>query len=397
MPGDHVSALLSNKQESETISAFGAVTLRPIDDLRINLGGRWSQIKKYATRLSERGTTDDLAEGTFVPYNADTQLLLNTLLLGDSQNFGGGNAPGRRTDRDFMPSASIQYDVTPDIMLYGSYAEGFKAGGFSTANDSSSFDPEYVQAFEIGAKGITLDGDLSFGFSVFRNNFDDLQETVVQNLLIDIGGGNTVSTINSVVRNVASSRSQGVELDLTLEVNEFLSFSTSVAYLDVKYLSYENAPCSQFQQASQAQDAQGNLVFDGSGAPVSLCAQMGGTQDLSGKRRAYAPEWSGNVAANLTYPVNDSLTVKFSPVLYFKSEHFLSAEADPLLSQDGFAKLDARLALSSEAGWDLAVIGRNLTDKLTGSFASAVTGANGSTRYLVERPRSFAVQLSFEY
>lgn len=397
MPGDHVSAVLTNRQESDTYSAFGAVTFRPIEDMRINLGARWSRIDKFATRANARGTTDDLAEGTFVPYNEDTQLLLNSLLLGDTEDFGGPNMPGRRTDEDFMPSASIQYDVTPDIMVYASYAEGFKAGGYSTSNFANTFEPEFVQAYEAGAKISLFDPDVDLNVAIFRNDFDNLQETVVQNLTVDIGGGNTVSTINSIVQNVASSRSQGVEVDLVWEASEWLSVSAALAYLDAKYLEYENAPCNQVQLSTQARNAAGDPLFNPTGAPVTVCDQLGGSQDLSGAPRAYAPDWSGNIAVHAEFPLGEQLMLTFDPVLYFKSDTYLSAGFDPLLFQESFAKVDLRVALASEQGWEVAAIGRNLTDEVTSSFASAVTGANGSTRYLVDRPRSFAVQLSYEF
>jgi len=397
LPGDNVSAVSTNRTDDEDLSVFGAVTFRPIDALRLNLGARWSRISKFATRSSARGTTDNLQEGTFVPYNEDTQLLLNSLLLGSTENFGGGNLPGRRVDKDFMPSASIQYDITPDIMAYVSYAEGFKAGGYSTANFPNIFEPEYVTAYETGVKASLLDRAVDVNIAVFRNDFDNLQENVVQSLLVDIGGGNTVSTITSIVQNVASSRSQGVDLDINWRVAPWLSLTASTSYLDAKYRDYAGAPCNQVQLSTQAVDAAGSLLFTPAGAPLTVCSQMGGSQDLSGARRAYAPKWSGNVGAHVGLPLTQDLELTVDPVLYFKSDHYLSSEQDPLLFQEGFAKVDLRVGIDSSEGWALAVIGRNLTDKLTGSYASAVSGANGSVRYLVDRPRSFAVQLSYEY
>ena len=288
-PGDHVSAELTNVQESETISAFGAVTFRPVEAMRINLGARWSRIEKFATRSSSRGISDNLQEGTYVPYNSDTQLLLNSLLLGDTLDFGGPNTPGRRTDEDFMPSASIQYDISPDLMVYASYAEGFKAGGYSTANFANTFEPEYVTAYEAGIKASLFDPDVDLNIAVFRNDFDNLQETVVQNLTVDIGGGNTVSTINSIVQNVASSRSEGVELDLTWRVQDWLSISAAVAYLDATYLEYDNAPCNQVQAVDAGAQFGGSAaVHAHRRARIGLHAdgRIAGPERRAAKRRA---------------------------------------------------------------------------------------------------------------
>ena len=102
---------------------------------------------------------------------------------------------------------------------------------------------------------------------------------------------------------------------------------------------------------------------------------MGGSQDLSGAPRNDAPDWSGNLAIHAEFPLDEYHKLTVDPVVYFKSDHYLSAEFDPILFQESFAKLDLRIALASEAGWQVALFGRNLTDEVTGSFASAVTGA----------------------
>ena len=151
------------------------------------------------------------------------------------------------------------------------------------------------------------------------------------------------------------------------------------------------------QLSTRARDAAGAPLFTPTGVPVSVCAQMSGSQDLSGAPRAYAPEWSGNLAVHAEFPLDEYHRLTIDPVVYFKSDHYLSAEFDPILFQESFAKVDLRVALASEEGWDIAVLGRNLTDEVTGSFASAVTGANGSARYLVDRPRSFALQFSYGF
>ena len=400
LPGDHVSAQLSNDAENETISAFGAVTIRPIDRVRINLGARWSRIEKFATRASTRGVSDNLRPGTYVEYNEDTQLLLNSLLLGSAEDFGGGSMPGRRTDKDFMPSASIQVDATDNVMVYASYAEGFKAGGYSTANFPVTFEPEYVDAYEAGIKASFFNGDLDANLAVFLNDYQNLQESVVQTLLVDIGGGNFVGTTNSIIDNVASSEAKGVEFDFGLRINDYITLNGAVAYLKSEYDEYVGAPCNEVQLATQAVDAMGTPLFTGGPmpSPVTVCDQMGGTQDLSGQQRAFAPEWSGNLSAHVEIPLDNGLNFTLDPVVYFKDDHFLSATADPTASQDAYAKVDLRVGIAAAEGrWSLALIGRNLTNEVTASYAAPVTGATGSQRYMVERPRSFAAQLSFNY
>lgn len=363
--GEYYAAKQSNRGENETYSAFAAFTLRPTEDLTINIGGRYTRFEKFASRNSVRGRVDS-SGNNFQQLNAADEFTLNLTLGGDFSDFN----PNTRTDEDFMPSLSVQYDLTDDVMGYFSYSEGFKAGGYSTANNPDIFEPEYVDAFEVGIKGSFLDGRLRMNVAAFLNEFEDFQETVV------ISEG---VTLVSVVKNAGKLKSQGIEFDGTYLLNDNLSVNMSLAYLDATYDEFENAPCNMQQ----------TLDAGGSSAPCS--------QDLSGKTRGYAPEWSGSLSANWMMPL-DAYTLTLSPVVYFSDDYFLDATADPWQSQDSFAKVDFRISLMPEnEKWSLSLVGKNLTDETTASFSSTVTNSDGSSRQIVDRPRSVALQFNLRH
>lgn len=367
LPTDHVTTQLTNRTQDDTYSAFAALTLRPLDRLTVNLGARYTKFKKFATRAISAGTSNNLARGSFVPYDAATQNAVQIVLGSDPSDFPNNN----RSDDDFMPSASIQYEITDDAMVYASYAKGFKAGGFSGASDPSTFEPEYVDAYEVGIKSRIADM-LTLNITAFLNKYDNLQETAI------LPAG---PSLISVVRNAAKSETKGIELTAQLDINEYFSLSSSVTYLDAKYQSFTNAACT-MGQIAQA------LIDTGS----DDC-----TQNLSGSRRSFAPKWSGNISAKASIPVSE-LLLTIQPSMYFTSSVFQTSAIDPLVSQSSYAKVDLRVGIGPEDGkWNFAVIGRNLTDKTTGSFGSPVTFSNGSTRFLTERPLSVAGQISFKF
>ena len=67
-----------------------------------------------------------------------------------------------RADSATTPSARLQYQVAPKSMVYVSYSEGFKAGGFNFVQNNANptqypFDPEHVKAYEIGTKNELFD------------------------------------------------------------------------------------------------------------------------------------------------------------------------------------------------------------------------------------------------
>ena len=63
-------------------------------------------------------------------------------------------------------------------MLYASYTEGYKAGGFNSAADdilAGPFDPEEVTNYELGMKSSWLDNTLRVNAAVFSYTYDNLQ------------------------------------------------------------------------------------------------------------------------------------------------------------------------------------------------------------------------------
>ncbi|WP_439472345.1 TonB-dependent receptor [Brevundimonas sp.] len=81
----------------------------------------------------------------------------------------------------------VDWRPTDDIMLYASYARGYKGGGANPPRAdinpfivqyqplAETFEPEYVNAFEIGAKTTSLDGRLTFNATAFYSDYKDYQ------------------------------------------------------------------------------------------------------------------------------------------------------------------------------------------------------------------------------
>jgi outer membrane receptor protein involved in Fe transport len=365
-PDDPLASALFLEQESNTRSAFSSLTFHLLDDLRFNLGLRYTSVRKQAERAAVRGlapgwaTPDTLIPGTPAQQQAVARAL----------GRGGPDLPfarPSRNDEDLMLSAAVQYDLSDNLMAYVSYTEGFKAGGYAQSSDPDMFGPEDVDAYEIGLKGSLFNRRLTFGLALYHNEYSGLQESVI----VYEPSGAVVSRI----RNVGEARSRGVDLNLQWAYNPYTVLLADIGYLDATYQDFPNGPCTV---------AQGQMS--------SSCVQ-----DLSGKPKAWAPRWSGNVGFRFTYPVRD-LEVSFAPTLSFTSSMFHEANADPLMKHHGYAKLDARLGVGAADGrWEVALVGRNLTDRAVASRITTAGTAPGTVTMLPERPRSVAVQLNMRY
>ncbi|MFA5631563.1 MAG: TonB-dependent receptor [Porticoccaceae bacterium] len=353
-------------QDTLTYSAFGSLSYDLSEKITLSGGLRYTRVEKEVERETLLGTSDPLypTEGNFVPAPEAVQTVL-------AQVSGMNRAPfenPKRNDGEWMPSVKIQYTFSFDAMMYASYTKGFKAGGFSYAGNDR-FEPEYVDAYEVGFKASWLDRRLITNLALFRSEYEDLQEA--QN--IQVGGGVAILQI----ANAAESRAQGVEFEATALLSDNWRLTTNVAWLESEYISYENATCNPLQQA---------------------VVPVGCVQDLSGEMRPYAADWSGSVGLDYSVPVGDTMQFSAQALLYFTSGFYMQASQGDHVWQPGYGKTDLRLALGSlDERWELALIGKNIFDKQTASYLNYTASSFGTASAIVDRPSSVAVQVNWNF
>lgn len=353
-------------ERSEVLSGFAATTIRMTERFRVNLGLRYSRVTKKDNRIAQIGAVaGSIPAPGFTPLSAAVQTLLFRPTSVDPGNF----ADPKRTDSKLLPTASIQYDMTDDVMVYGSYAKGFKAGGYSIGSANASFDPETVNAFEMGLKSSLFDRRLTFNIAAFYSRYSNLQEAST----ILVAGA---AAARQIVGNVASTITKGIEVSTRLKVTPELTLFSDLALLSSRYRDFPNGPCTSVQAVT-----------------IPLCQQ-----NLSGKLRPFAPKYSGNAGAAWVSPLTGSLDIKIDGTLFYTSTFRQQPTSDPRLAQPSHVKIDARIAVARNDGrWEAAVVGRNLTNKLTASYRQIFPSGVGSIANLADPPRSIGFQLNFRY
>tara|TARA_R110002049_G_scaffold118501_2_gene272497 strand:+ start:7339 stop:9714 length:2376 start_codon:yes stop_codon:yes gene_type:complete len=367
-PGTPISQRAFFNETSDNLSAFGAMTFNVSDKFRVNAGLRYSSVEKEAGRRMEIGETGPGIPGpeNFVDGSLAAQSSIAAILGTQMADF----TPDTRKDNELMPSISVEYDLSAEIMAYASYTGGFKAGGFAMFfTETSLFEPETVDAYEIGTKMSLLDDKLRLSLNAFYADYSELQETVT---LV-----NSTGVVVQFTDNVASSVSQGIELNAEWRATQSLRLSADIAYLSSEYDSYIGAPCT----------------------PLQLMQNPGNcAQDLSGSDRAFAPEWSGNIAFSYSRPLERQMALRIDGIAYFSSSFFMQPNGDPLLRQSGYGKADVRVAIGNmDESWELALVGSNLTDRTIASFRTFFPTSPGGTQVLASAPRSVGIQASFYF
>lgn len=328
-------------QRTRSISAFGQATANISTSFRVIGGVRYIDEDKSAT-LSQVG----LAALGFPTYSRNETF----------------------KDKKVLLNGSVEYDLADRVLLYGSYSQGYKAGGFNffdLRNNNPNFNPETSDGFEVGLKTQLFDNSVRFNIAAFSTKFDDLQVSFFN------------GTAN-IVGNAASSRSKGVEAELTWQATDKVQIMLSGAYLSARYLNFATAPCTIAQQLN---------------TPANQCVQ-----NLGGRPLERAPNFTALASANYDVPLGGGLAVSLNGDVSYSAKYYTAGDLDPASLQSGFALFNGRIALShADQGWSLAVIGKNLADKAY-AYVSANTFQFAGTRFNhVGQARQIDVQFRYKW
>jgi len=91
--------------------------------------------------------------------------------------------------------------------------------------------------------------------------------------------------------------------------------------------------------------------------------------------------------------------------LSYMDDYLYAANLDPRSKQDAYTMVNARIALSNSQGdWEVALIGRNLSDETVINFGGntplggTLTGGAGNSYYaFVNRPLNVALQAKYNF
>lgn len=339
--------------ESKALGAFANIEYKLTDDIELVLGGRYS----YDDKSMVRGLTRTY--GTFV--------LADTSGVTDLQ----------KNWSKFTYRAGLNYHLSDDVMLYGSYSEGYRAGGFnSAAFDELSYEPETIHAVEIGLKSRWFDNRVQLNLAVFNNDYEDKQETVSK-IILDVNG-DPVDFVTSI-QNSATATVRGVELEFSALVSEYLSVDASVGYLDARY---------------------GELTAVDGDRP-----QLG-EFDLAGNTLPFASDWKYNLGIQYRIPLREdlgSLWVRgdYSYVSEYFTSYFnrsLATTAPYADNVPGHDNINARLTWSSpDSTWKADFYVLNLADSADLVHQSPTYHNAGLNFVVYTKPRTFGVRLSRQF
>ncbi len=379
---------LSNwTQNTDAKAIFGQVSMDMGDDMELIMGVRYVRERKVVSSdvcvSQDTLGISNCAGTTTNPYPV-VQAILGSLYDTWAHDFNDIE----RESEHWLPSIQLEKRLNDDNMIYVSYNQGYKSGGFNAADDQNpefalvngvktplrttpgigfEYDDETADSFEIGGKH-NLASNVRLNWAAAHATYDDQQVSTFQ------GTG-------FVVGNAATSTVTTLEMDLLWQATENLRITAAAAWLDPKYDEFTTAACNETQYAYfrgvagaangydakaltsavygqnlSTPDGKCTVVWNGAGAYAS------GNQNLSNQWNGSA-KYTGSVTMDYTNTLNNGLVFFAGIDMNFTDTFISTGDLDPIDTQESFELINARIGLRSDS-WMFMLYGNNITDEL---------------------------------
>ena len=298
----------------------------------------------------------------------------------------------KKTKPNFM--IGLNWKPNSDILVYGKYSTSFVSGGSTVSID---YAPETASSFEVGLKADMLNNRLRANLALFHVDYKHFQSpqgtsngpskiaavaiwTPIYGAVIAEELSQAASTF---VLDQGNIRAKGFELELTAAPTRGLTYGAGIGYTDVSYPFV---------------------------SPVAILGNNG-PLEVTGR-----PKWTVSLyGAYETQPIFGDATLLFrldgqyrSSIKFSQSTKTVS-QGGPFYNDlsnfaaisgtKGFMLVNGRVALRhlkvAGADAELAVWGKNITDRKEATFALPLGALGASNNFLTAR--TFGVDLNVEF
>ena len=327
----------------EQIAVFGELSYDLTDNLTVTAGLRWYEIESDFTgssNFAEKGVDGD---------------------SGRDYDTSGGHSDKPLKSDDTITKFNISYQATEDILLYATYSEGFRPGGFNRGGGIASANPAFpdvkvtydtddVTNYELGWKAMLLDNTLRFNANLYFIEWDDMQVSRFDPVNV---------SILTFIENAADSEIKGFEGDIAWQATDNLTLLGAFSYNDTELTALN--------------------------AQVIEMAPIGSALPLT-------PEFQGNLRARYDWEIGEYL-VNWQLAGQYAGSSYSSIVDSEREKQDSYTLLNASIGIEKES-WSAKLYIDNLTDKRAELF---INNQDDIPRITTNRPRTIGLTFTYSY
>jgi len=272
-------------------------------------------------------------------------------------------------------TATIDYDVSPDVHVYVTARDAYKSGGVNGPVPEGSafrfFPPEKLSDIEVGLKSQFNLGTVRgrFNIAAYRGIYDNIQRTTQEQVTTPMG-----AVPLNVTRSAAKGKIEGVEVNAALVPVEGLTLNGSYSYINARY--------------TEVTDASAGAILAGSPFPYTPKHKfsLGATYEVSLAN-------TGELEAGVNYVRQTKVSTAQSNASFYR---FLPA----------YGLLNASLDLRNVGGsrFDIGVFANNLTDEevpvgVLDQYRVSLTdpGSTGTVGLTYNEPRMYGIRVGLRF
>lgn len=334
--------------------------------LTISAGTRWYQYNEFEVGSVYQTGTDCLN----VPNGC----------FADNVNIDSHN--DHVTYSGFKSRANISWRITPDLMTYFTFSQGFRPGGFNRKDNKgvatgpdglaqlltpNAYAPDSLTNYEVGFKGQFFDHRLLLNLSAYYMDWDNVQLLLFNPTVL----GNVTFGVNGPNYNI-----KGLEAQFTTRITEGLTIQGSASYNDS---TQSNSPC--LISNNPASVTFGKCITEAVFKGIGL-APFENPYGIAGTVPAFSPKFQGNIRATYEWNVGEykaHVTVGGNyvssmfnqPATYTSGEGVLIPTTTLLrYLQPAYGTIDASIGVAKDK-WFAEIYGSNLNNSHASTFTSA--------------------------
>jgi iron complex outermembrane receptor protein len=364
-----------------TQSNLGTEAYAAFGETNVKLGFLSESLANWTLKLGGRYSREDVD-------SKNTSVVIGAGGAGAVNPNSGIAFTNKRRFKDFSPEAGLSWEPNANMLVYYTYAEGFKAGsGENAAFSTTIVNPEQMENHELGVKSALFNRRLTANLALYTYDLKGAQ------LNKTISGGPTGYT--TIFQNAASTKAKGVELELAGVLGRAFRWNAGVSYTDATYGDY--LTLDPLNPANVSGGTPYNAVTNPD--PTAFGAPGSGNIQLAGNMVRNTPKWASNLHAeyDLPFSVLDGGRFTLMGDLSRRTRVYFSEYQRAIESAAGYTTVDAALKFTSgDDKLDVQLWGKNLTeeDRPSSTFALA-TGRLLGVTWLA--PRTYGLSAAWHF
>ena len=278
------------------------------------------------------------------------------------------NADKQSKDDGFIWKGGLKFDVTDDVMLYGTVSRGFRPGGNNRRPGVDPFTADTLDNFEVGTK--SRFGAVTLNVAAFYEKWKDLQFG-----LVPAGQNGVTNTYNA-----GDARIYGIEGDISARFGGLI-LSAAGTYVDAQLTT----------DFCQVDNVTKNIVCVPGVAPAAP----------KGTRLPVQPKFKGNASARYEFPVSNAKGHVQAAMFHQGGTRSFLTDADfaAVGPTRGFTTFDFSAGLKWD-NWRIEAYIQNAFDKrgaLSLNTACATQICGQFSRTYPTKPQIFGVKAGVDF